>query len=247
MFMGKHLNICQSQYKMSFNAILDLFKSLQCIKRKYPMIASHFAYLQKCEGKPDAESKEVDCFKKWLHQNPNIPDIDQPFYKSKTIIDFGNVNKFAPTNVVEEFRDNLLKIKHIMSSSSPHNADDERHDVVTSALAQLEDNPTFSGLIDDVKSTVLDMDMSNPMSILGNKNFLKLIKTITQKMKSGELTESELTSTVNSVIDSVKGDMDPSMLEVIKTALDVMSAAEQGQQPDIMKLFQQIQMIDFKK
>lgn len=225
---------------MSFNAILDLFKSLQCIKRKYPMIASHLTYLQKCEGKKDAENKEVDCFKRWLNQNPNVPDIiDQPFYKSKTVIDFGNV--LADASIVGDFKDRISKIKDMLLT------DDNKHDLVGSALAQLEENPTFSGLIDDVKSTVLDMDMSNPMSMLTNKNFQKLIKTITQKMRSGELTESELTSTVNSVIDNLKHDMDPSTLEVIKTALDVMRAAEQGQQPDIMKLFQQIQTIDFNK
>jgi predicted nucleic acid-binding protein len=205
------------------------------------MIASHWTYLQKCKDKKDAENKEVECFKKWLQQNPNIPDIDQPFYKSKTIIDFGNIGKLAPANVIEEFRDRLLKIKQSLPAA---NSGD---DIVGNALAQLEENPTFSGLIDDVKSTVLDMDMSNPMSILSNKNFLQLIKNITQKMKSGELTETELTSTVNSVIDNFKNEMDPSTLDVIKTAMDVMRAAEQGQQPDLMKLFQQIQGINFNR
>lgn len=236
---------------MSFNAIIDFFKSLQWVKRKYPVIASHLKYLSKCEGKHESEMKEIDCFKRWLQQNPNIPDIDQPYYKSKTIIDFGSIAKCGgTTSVIDEFRDNLLKIKDLFVSSQTLEevVDVTRHDdIVASALSQFEDNPTFAGIIDDVKSTVLDMDMSNPMSILSNKNFLKLIKTITQKMKSGELSETELTSTINSVIDSVKTDMDPSMLEVIKTAMEVMSAAEQGQQPDIMKLFQQIQMIDFQK
>ena len=146
-----------------------------------------------------------------------------------------------------KMRDMFLSTAILDTPSAAESSTTRQEDVVASALSQFEQNPTFAGLIDDVKSTVLDMDMANPMSILGNKSFLKLIKTITQKMKSGELTESELTSTINSVIESVKSDMDPSMLEVIKTALDVMSAAEQGQQPDIMKLFQQIQTLDFKK
>ena len=233
---------------MAFQGIIDLFSCIQSIKGKYPMVVSHLKHLQKCSGNTASEDKELSLFKAWLTENPNLPKIEQPFYKSKTTICFTNVYSLASEEVIKNFESKLLAIESlIFPDGRPVVAENTIENVtpgVSAALAEIEQNPVFSGLMENIKSTVADTDiMSDPEAILENKNFKSLLKNIQGGLKSGKFKLSDITSTIHSVIDSISGDLNPETKDVLTTAMGMMSAAEQGQQPDVSKILDMMKSI----
>lgn len=239
----------------AFQSILALAKSVQSIKNKYPMIVSYLKHLQKCEGDKIAEDKEVEAFRLWLLTNPNIPTIDNPYYKSsKQTICFSNVHSLAKEDVVADFEKNLGEIEHTIfpdGRPAPVEGAVAAEDLtpgVASAMAAIESNPVFSGLLDNIKNVVADTDVVNdPSSIMDNKNFKVLLKNIQNGIERGKYNLSDITSTIHTVIGSVKSELDDDMNNVMEEAVGMMSAAEQGQQPDVGRIMELLKTVNFNK
>lgn len=234
---------------MSFNAILDLFKCIQSIKGKYPMIASHYKYLQRIAGNQVLEEKEIECFQKWLSENPKLPNIDQPFYKTKTTICFINVHRLASQSVIDEFETKLVTIDSLFyPTGRPVAATTTTTSDISpgaaNAINEIRKNPALAGLMDDIQSTMSSVDISkDPLRALENKKVQSLIKNIQDGIKTGKIKIPELTTTIHSVVDSVKGELDSDIGNVLTTAVEMMKDAERGKQPDVSKIFQMLQDI----
>jgi hypothetical protein len=112
-------------------------------------------------------------------------------------------------------------------------------------MAVLESNPIFSDVIDQVKSTVSSMDISDIGSLMESKDFNKLVKNIKSGLNSGKYKMSDLTGTINAVIGSVQNELDPETRNTLSTAASMVSAAERGEQPDVTKLLGMIQNLKF--
>lgn len=240
----------------AFQCILKLATELQSIKNKYPMIVSYLKHLQKCSGNPLLEEKEINAFKEWLKENPQLPTLSSQFYKSsKPTICFKNVYDLGSDVVVEQFKTNLREIESLIfpegrplpieKSVSP--TDPEMTPGVASAMAAIEGNPIFSSLLDNIKDVVSDSDVANdPSSIMENKNFKVLLKNIQRGIDSGKYNLSDISSTINAVIGSVQNELDDSMSSVMSEAVGMLSAVERGHQPDIGRIMELLKTINFK-
>lgn len=233
---------------MDFQLLIDLISSIQCIKGKYPMVVSYFKHLQKCQGNFELECKEVNRFITWVRANPELPKITDPFLHSKVVICFTNVYALASPEVIEQFEQKLMDIVHTLPEAPPAASEEEITPGVANAMAEIQKNPVFSDLIDNIKATVADTDIQNdPGSVLENENFQALLKNIQGGLKSGKFKLSDLTSTIHSVIGSVQDELDPETREVITSAVGMMSEAEQGHQPNIGKVVDLLKNLNFNK
>lgn len=205
------------------------------------MVVSHFKYLEKCCNNSQLQSKEVEQFRLWMIENPNIPTISNPFYKSsKTTICFSNVHAVNNATLVEQFEQKLVELEKLIFPDGrpvvpavPAVVSNETPGVAA-AMAEIEKNPVFSGLLENIKATVAEADvLGNPAEVLESKNFKTLLKSIQSGIKSGQFKISDLTSTIHNVIGSVKSELDPEVNNVLGKAVEIMNDAEKGKQPDI--------------
>ena len=236
-----------------FQSILKLALDLQPIKSKYPMIVSYLKHLQKNSGDFAAEDREVKAFTEWLLENPNLPTLTSAFYKSsKPTICFTNVFS-ASAEVIEQFNKNLKEIESLIFPDGrpdpPPKAAVANPDVtpgVASAMAAIEGNPVFSGLMDNIKEVVADTDVVNdPSSIMENKNFKVLLKNIQRGIDSGKYKLSDISSTINTVVGSVQPELDDEMSSVMTEAVGMLAAVENGQQPDVGRILELLKTVKF--
>ena len=251
---------------MAFQLLVDLAECIQPIKSKYPMVVSYYKHLQKCAGNNDAESKEISRFVSWMKENPDLPKISQPYLNSKMTVCFTNVYSTAAPDVIGKFESKLVEIKEVFKelvlfspSAQAANAnatatatvpfkinESEVTPGVANAMAEIQRNPAFSDLIDNIKATVEDTDIQNdPSGVLENENFQKLLKNIQGGLKSGKFKISDLTSTIHNVIGSVQDELDPETREVVTSAVGMMNEAENGQQPNIGKIVDMLKNLNF--
>lgn len=210
------------------------------------MVVSFYKHLQKCQGNPEAETKELVKFAAWIRENPELPKITQPYLNTKMTICFTNVYSLATPSVIENFESILVAIRDSFSDElvAPETAETMTPGVA-SAMAEIQRNPVFSDLMDNIKATVADTDVqSDPSSILENEHFQSLLKNIQGGLKSGKFKISDLTSTIHSVIGSVKDELDPDTREVVTSAVQMMSEAEQGRQPNIGKIMDMLKSLN---
>lgn len=234
-----------------FQSILKLAVDLQPIKSKYPMIVSYLKHLQKNSGDFAAEDREIKAFTEWLLENPNLPTLTSAFYKSsKPTICFTNVFS-ASTEVIEQFNKNLKEIESLIfpTGRPDHPPKVENNDVtpgVASAMAAIEGNPVFSGLMDNIKEVVADAAVVNdPSSIMENKNFKVLLKNIQRGIDTGKYKLSDISSTINAVVGSVQPELDDEMSSVMTEAVGMLAAVENGQQPDVGRILELLKTVKF--
>lgn len=239
---------------MAFSIISDLFAGIQPIKRKYPIVVAYYKYLQKITGDVELEEKEVIHFKNWIAKNPDILEkqMKDPFYhgsKQSTVICFLNVILMGTEETIDWFWKRLQKLETIFFPNGREIEEKSSNEIPTGAAAAisvLESNPIFSDMIDNVKSTVADLDPTDLGSIVESKEFNKLVKNIETGLKSGKYKISDLTGTINAVIGSVQNELDPEMKNIVNSAQSMMSAAEKGEQPNIGKLLDMMKNVNFK-
>lgn len=247
----------------AFKILLDLFAGIQPIKRKYPMVVAHYKHLQKISNNEHAQNVEIAKFKDWLEKNPNISErqLSDPFYHGSNqanVIYFLNVIIMATPETVDWFWKRLEMLESLLFPngriqkeneicSSSNCGDEEPISAgAAAAMSVLEANPIFSDMIDNVKSTVSDLNPNDLGSIIESKEFNKLVKNIQTGLKTGKYKMSDLTGTINAVIGSVQNELDPEMKTVVNSAASMMAAAERGEQPDVGKLLNMMKQVNFK-
>lgn len=245
---------------MAFTIIVDLFAGIQPIKRKYPMVVAHYKHLQKVTGDEEAENKEVACFRNWLLKNPKVTEqvMSEHFYhgsKTSNVICFTNVLLMGTPEMIDWFWKRLETLESLffpdgrpaaIEAPAQAEAGEQMSAGAAAAMAVLEANPMFSDMIDNVKSTVADLDPNDMSSIVESKEFNKLAKNIQMGLKSGKYKMSDLTGTINAVIGSVQNELDPEMKTVVNSAAAMMAAAERGEKPDVGKLLSMMKNVNFK-
>jgi hypothetical protein len=223
---------------MKMDTIEKLFIGIQSIKKRYPMVVSALKHIEKIKQDTASSTHEEDNFRKWLLLNPRVLDreLSEYIYKSKNTICFENVLKYGTTEVIAEFWNNLSACEFTLFPSGRPTPQTVSNDSTSAALSALESNPLFSDVLSDVKSTVANVDPNNIGSIVNTPEFGKLVKNIKKGLSSGKYQLSDLTSTLSSVVGSVQSELDPDTLSVVNSAVNMMVAAERGEQPDINKL-----------
>jgi len=224
-----------------FECIKKLAIEIQPIKHKYPMVFTYLKHLQKCDSQ--LQNKEVQLFKAWLIENPDIPKITAPYYKSsKPTICFSNVHALGNEIVIKNFETNLIELERlIFPDGKPLQSDIPSSDPpqltgAAAAMATIENNPALSGLLADVKDIIADINVSGHTGIMENPKFKTLIQSIKKDFSSGKYKLADVSSAVHSVLGDVKDELDDNMATKMSEAVDMMIAAERGQIPDFNKI-----------
>jgi len=241
---------------MEFECIVDLFEALKPLKRKYPMIVAYHKFLQKIGDDVDQQRREISAFAKYLLKNNKINErvLDDEYYygtKAGSPIFFGNVFASASTELIEEFWTKLIAIeKSIFPAGRPAPSDSATGTDGAAAgsneaavMAIVESNPVLSELVDQFKSIRSSVDVNDFGSILASQDFNRLAQTVGSGIHSGKYKMSDLTGTINAVIECVQNDLDPEARSTVNSAVSIMHAAERGEQPDLSKLMGIIQSL----
>lgn len=228
---------------MAFKLIAELFSGLQTkdIKRKYPTIIVYNRYLTKISTDEAAQSQEVKCFTSWLLQNPDIATetlTSKSYTGSSTpIVDFTHIFAHGTPETIEWFWNRMKKLEElIFPNGRPEVKDEPMPSGAAAALAVLENNPLFAGMIENIKSTVADLNPDDMGSIMQAPAFQKFAKDIRYGIQSGKYQIGDLMDTIKSVIESIQNDVDPETKSILTSASSMMTAAEKGEQPDINAL-----------
>lgn len=224
-----------------FECIKKLATDIQPIKNKYPMVVTYLKHLQKCDSQ--LQNKEVQLFKTWLIENPDIPKITAPYYKSsKPTICFSNVHASGNENVIKNFETNLMELERlIFPDGRPLPSDIPSSDTpqltgAAAAMATIENNPALSGLLANVKDVIADINTSGHTGIMENPKFKTLLQSIQKDFSSGKYKLADISTAVHSVLSDVKDELDDNMATKMSEAVGMMTAAERGQVPDINKI-----------
>lgn len=239
-----------------FQLILDLFVKVQHpVKRKYPAVVTYLKHLQKIQSDEGKREKEVECFKNWLLKNPIgdrvLTDPVYPGTKLSCSIYFEAIFEKVDDSLKLEIWNKLSEIElMIFPSGRPKIEEKKVADDVSpgaaAALSILEQNPVFSDVLDNVKSIVGELDPNDMSSVMESENFGKMLKTIKRGIQSGKYKISDLTGTINAVVNSVQDELDPEMRMTVSTATAMMADAEAGGRPDVGKLLQMMKSINPK-
>lgn len=251
---------------MEFDSIVELFRHVQCIRRKYPMIASYLKHLEKIAADEKLQSDEVDCFRKFLlknrHELANRNMSEWYYYGTKTAtpIFFKNVLSLGSAETIDGFWNRMATVNELLfpngypeemkttaaggdgsGSSLATTAQSllgggELDSETAAAIAALESDPVFSDIIDNVKNLSTTMDGSDLSSLYESPDFKKLSSKIVSGIQSGRYRPSDITKTLNTVFSSVQGKLDDDTKDMLTTAIGMLSAAERGEQPDLMKM-----------
>jgi hypothetical protein len=242
---------------MEFQALCDLFKTINPIKRKYPAVGYYYKHLQKIESSPDKEAVEVECAKHFLIQNPSLRDrvLDENTMntgKSSLVcgICFENVFTLGSEEMIEAFWSSLFTLEDILFpdgkpepplDGSPEGAEGG------GPMSVLENNPVLKDVIDQVKTTAACMGPDDDITtIFQSPSFSKIVKTIKGNLEKGKYKLSDITGTITNVLGSINtGEMDETSKNALNTISGAMAMAEQGQAPDMTGLMDMVSNLKF--
>lgn len=231
---------------MTFENIVDLFSTIQSIRRKYPMVVSYLKHLQKISS-DEQKAEEVEKFKRFILQNRAIDEkvLDEWYYygtNKGAPIFFRNVISLGSEDVVEKFWTKLLAIQNELFPNGLPDPEPitpaKSSDAAANAMSVLEKDPLFSEVLDQVKSAV--GNVSSPAEMIESPEFLQLVEKLGGGLQSGKYKLSDFSKTIRSVIETVQTDLDPEISGTLKTIVGMMSAAERGESPDVKKLMTMI-------
>lgn len=239
----------------AYSLLIKLFDDIYSIRRRYPMIVSHLKYLKRNINDESAQKIELDRFRSWMLTNPNILDrqLANTIYKTKTTFCFDNVLKLASKDVIDTFWNNLANLEMtIFASGRP------KENIVSidgasagssknggggadAALAIIESNPMFSELLGNIKSKfTANSDPVDFVELMKSKDVKKIMKSLSAGIASGKYNISELKTTVTSIVDSVKDELDENTLNTVNDAVSIISSAEKGESINVNKLFDMV-------
>lgn len=223
---------------MEFDLIVKFFSSLSPIKRKYPMVLSYQKYLSKLTE--SNKKMEIDCFKNFLISNPSIgkKEFNKPYYEgSKRSSPFfmENVIQLGNPELQTTFWEQINNMESIFfPEGKPEGATG-----VDNAFAELENNPVFADVIDQVRTSVANMDDVNIGNILESPDFCKMVGNIKNGLETKKYKLSDLTS----IIGSLKDELDPNTQKTLNMVTTTLEAVNRGETPDMGKVMEAIQSL----
>jgi hypothetical protein len=222
----------------SFESIKQLFIDLQPLKRRYPMVVSVLKYLEKLSD--DRIEKEVERFRNWLLTNPRVLDrsLDNTLFESKHVICFDNILNSGNTELINTFWNNLSTCEFtIFDNGRPKQEKVEKESESDEAMAILESNPMFADVLTDLKSTVANVDPNDIIgSVVGTKEFNKLVKTMKSGIASGKYKMSDISGSISSVVNAVQNKLDPKTKSAVYDAISLINDVENGKEPNFEKV-----------
>jgi len=234
--------------KMEFEGLKQFFVSQLYMKKKYPAISSYNKYLTTLTTE-ESQFKEVDCFKRFLVQNQRLHENTFDFPEFKTgkkhiIINMLNfLDHKTQVPVSETFWKELSDLEIIMFPKGK--TTDNSHDIAESsgqssglqiALSSLESNPLFKGVIDQIKSSVINMEDVTLETIMSSPDFIKTVNNLKMGVINGTYKLKDLTKVVDDIATVIHDETDPENREILQTLTSSIRAVERGETPDMSKI-----------
>jgi hypothetical protein len=240
---------------MEFNYVVDFFSSLNYIKRKYPMIVTYVSkHLNTIDD--DAKIKEVEYFRRFLINNPDIKKkvFTNPDFKTgKQSLTLAMDNFLIGTNEqINSFWEKLIALENILFPEGKPEIDSSEQSHtgptgISGAMALLETSPVFSDVIEQVKLSVANMgDNVDINSIMEMPDFKQMVESIKAGLTSGKYKLKDLTTTVGTIINSVQDELDEETRNTLKTVTDTMHAVERGEQPNMAEIINAVTNLKIK-
>lgn len=236
---------------MEFEELRNFWISQSHVKRKYPMIITYNKYLSNIfeEKHLNLQCKEVELFKKWLVENPNLNNKEfnsQNFKtgKQSVVLDVKNFLRGDETNI-EKFWKDLWAVETIMFPNGKPS-----QSFIQNVIPSLGDNPLATGIFDKileseqtmalVNNAVKSGDMIDLASFIECPDFWNVIENMKHNFSNGTYTDSHVKATINEVINFLQQNANPENSEkidvVVQAATETLTAIEKGQAPNIMKI-----------
>lgn len=237
---------------MEFSQLQKFFDSLAYMKRKYPMIVTYNKYLKDLSD--DLQIKEVEGFQTFLIQNQTIHDCEFtcPSFKTgkKTglVLDMTNFTQGSDKQI-EKFWTDIWELEKIMfpKGKPEMTKEDPSQNKLQGALATLENNPLFAGVIDQIRSSINNMgDVSDIESIMASPDFKHIVDNIKGGLTNGKYKLKDLTSIVEEIVKVVQQDLDPETQETLQTVSSGIRAVERGEAPDMNKIMNAVTKLKLK-
>lgn len=246
---------------MEFEYVVDFFSSLNYVKRKYPMIVTYVnKYLNTLEDE-NAKFKELTHLRRFLIVNPEIKNkiFTHPDFKTgKQSLTLAMDNFLIGTEEqINFFWNKLIQLENILfpdGKPDPHfNKQEESPSGasgISKAMALLETSPVFSGIIEQVKTSVEasvsnmrdNIDINSIMEMPDFENIVEnMVKSIKFNINSGKYKLKDLKTTVSDVVNSLQEDnLDEETRETLKAITDTINNIERGETPSLFEMFQTI-------
>jgi hypothetical protein len=208
------------------------------MKRKYPMIVTYNKYLS--DLTEELQTKEVELFQKFLIQNQNLQSktFDIPVFKTgkKSGLTL-DMNNFIQGEQTDTFWQELLNLDTAAFPSGKPTDLPIQEDGAQGAFAALERNPLFSGVLEQIRSSVSNIgDSADIESIMSSPDFKHIVDNIRGGLASGKYKLKDLTAIVDEIVKTVQKDLDPETQETLQTVSNSIRAVERGEAPDINKI-----------
>jgi len=227
-----------------FKFMLDFFSSLDYVKRKYPICLSYMKYLENLKDDGDKKS-EIDLFKRFLIQNPNIHlnKLDVEEYKTgKNSLVLYMPNFIVPDSTkTQMFWEQLNTINdRLFPYGKPANLQEYKPDIDNASILKRCRNGSrvLSDILDQM-GDVNNLPDLNPEEVLKNEKLLNICSVIISNITSGKYNLSDITA-FKSVLGTVFQNLPQEQQNLASTVTQVLHSMENREEVDINKLLQNV-------
>jgi hypothetical protein len=242
---------------MEFDYIVSLFEIMRPLRHKYPAIKRQINWLQSTKTNFEEINidKEIDGMRKFLLANPDISkgELKKEIYRGgcKENIDMQNILHLGEKSdvtklLIEKFKEIELLFfpKGRPSASSEASQPDSffPSEFLGSEETQriVKNDPFLSEMFSKIaKSDSFDprnLDSMNIDEMMNNPQFLNLVSELSESLKNGQFSKDDLTNTLNSISQMMKGIDNPYVSTMVDTLKTTMADIKNGKQPNLNAL-----------
>lgn len=229
---------------MEFEMCVDFFNTLVVVKKKYPLIVSYIKYLTKL--KKDQQQNEIDLFKHFMIENQKEAEFDHAeFITGKSSLSL-NMNMFVD---VPDFWTKYAELERIFFPQGKPTKEETKSVETASnaALKMLETNPMFKDIVCQIRSQSEDLtNFSNFGDIINNPEIKNIIEKLKFSISSGQYKIQDLTSTLGTIVESVKGELDEDTCSTLNTVMETVATVERGETIDEEKCLKVLNLLQLK-
>lgn len=216
------------------------------------MIVTYIKYLSRIE--PGNQMCEVNLFKQFLINNQQIKNrvFDDPNFKtgkhSLTLAMDNFLSNSEEQNSI--FWESLIELDNLLFNNAKPlpSLSDPSVTSLSGALSNLENNLIFSDVVEQIKSSVSNLnDITDVGSIMNLPDFKSMVEKVKSGLTTGKYKLADLTSTMSTIINAVQNDVDPETRNTLKTVSETIESVERGEPPDVSKIIDAVTSLKINK
>lgn len=250
---------------MEYTAVIEFFEALQCVKRKYRMIAVYYKYMTEIRDNEKKRDEEVECFKRFLKANVNSVNerrLDKPEYrgtKTTFIVSFNSILDSLGDNQ-DMFWSKLADMYTLfcvkpdepveMSASASADIEPEEDDRLIGALSVIKDNPVYTDIVENIIELKKNKDVADISSfndMIKSGAFDKFVTTLSRNMSKGQYNVDNIIDAAGGIVNMLEKDYEPN--PEIKQSLGMVSklltTARSGNGIDMTQITELMSMLQW--